>query len=548
MRWPGLVALPSFLCTLWLAGPLAADPAEITAIVVDLKQLQQTEDVHLIRAASTVRVPLVLGVKLELGDSLENLSGKPVVELKCPNGTIYTFRNKFRVVLIPPSQAGCAVDVLSGSLDVLADQPTEVNAGGVRLGSEGTVYSVTVDSSAGAQRLRVAVFEDEVKIPGEEPIGQGAALTITTKSRRRSPIDRFKDVFPLAASFARLDVARARNAERASKAFQLLKERHAEVLTMPDNREHRIALARTQLYYDVRNGNVSYQLRRLGMTERDLQNPEPVGRPDPDQGGTLDCAVRILEHRPSEEVEGKFELAGSARVPEGHHLWVFVRPMIEERWFPAEGTFDAFDGSTWRWSAIAYLPEAETVSSDLELTAAVVTQEQHQGLQGRVFSQPGKPQPIRIPATTCIAAVVKVKRSPSTSRPDTPPEGLDGCTVRIREPRPSQKVPGRIEVVGNARIPDGHHLWVFARRIDFSSLWWPQGEGTVDDNGKWRAVAILGEPRDVGEVFELTAAIFPPVQHQRLLSSAVKSGEPRPIEMPAAACAAEVVEVKRTKW
>lgn len=419
MRWPGLMALRYFLCALWLAGPVAADPAEITAIVVNFKQLQRTEDVQLIRAASTARVPLVLGVKLELGDSLESLSGKPVVELKCPNGTIYTFRNKFRIVLVPPSQAGCAVNLLSGSLDVLADQPTEVNAGGARLGSEGTVYSVTVDSSAGAARLRIAVFEGRVKISGDEPIGQGAVLAIQEKDRSRSPIDPAQDILPLAATFARLDVARAQNAEAVAEAFRTLKGLHVQVLTMPDDREPRIALARAQLDYGIQNGNASYQLRRLGMTERELQlNPEPSKQPEPAQGDASDCEIKILQHYPGKEGES-LEIVGSARKPDGHHhIWAFVRPVDEPLWFPIQ--VGDFDPNTGKWSTTPNLPWAKDVSSDFELTAAVVTRETDSQLASiflSAFRSGDEPQPIEMPTATCVSAVVRVK---STSPPAPP--------------------------------------------------------------------------------------------------------------------------------
>lgn len=542
MRWPGLKALPCFLCTLWLPGPLVAGPAEITAIVINLKQLQRTEDVQLIRAASTAREPLVLGAKLELGDSLEGLSGKTVVELKCLNGTIYTFRNHFRVVLVPPSQAGCAVDVLNGGLDVLADRPTEVNSGGVRLGSEGTVYSVTVNSSAGSARLRIAVLEGQVKISGDEPIGQGAVLAIREKDRSRSQIDPAQDILPLAATFARLDVARAENAERDSEAFRTLKVLHAQVLTMPEDPERRIALARAQLHYGVQNGNASYQLRRLGMTERELQlDPEPLDRPDPAQGGASVCTVQILEQR-FEEVEGEIELEGSARIPDGHHLWLFVRRINTPLWWPHKGTFDA---KTGEWSAFA-----AKVHSDFELMAAVVTEEQNRELQGTLSQQSGESQPIEMPTATCVAAVVKV-RKPS---PPVPPQSdvLD-CAVRVLEPRPGQEVESRIVVTGSASIPAGHHhLWVFARRVDFrlAALWWPQGEGTFDaSNGRWSVVTTLGGFQDVGWEFELTAAVFTQQQQQELLGylhNSMKSGDFRPMEMPAAVCAAAVVEVKRT--
>lgn len=124
------------------------------------------------------------------------------------------------------------------------------------------------------------------------------------------------------------------------------------------------------------------------------------------------------------------------------------------------------------------------------------------------------------------------------------------CEVRVLEPRPGQEMASRITIAGNAVIPDGHHLWVFARRIDFRPLWWAQGEGTFDGStGNWSAFATLGGPEDVSWDFELTAAVVTREQHLKLrenLLKAMQSGNFRPIEMPAAACVAGAVKVKKT--
>jgi hypothetical protein len=125
------------------------------------------------------------------------------------------------------------------------------------------------------------------------------------------------------------------------------------------------------------------------------------------------------------------------------------------------------------------------------------------------------------------------------------------CAIRILEPRPGQEVASRIKVEGTASIPDGYHLWVFARRSDFQPLWWSQGEGTVDaKTGKWSAFATLGVPEDVSYDFDLTVAIVVREQYLQLrdnLLKAMKSGEFRPTEIPAAACVAGAVKVKKTK-
>jgi polyisoprenoid-binding protein YceI len=277
------------LCTFFCPLSLFADQAEVTAIVLGLKQVRKTEDVQLIRVATAAKEPLTLGARIEIGDSLKSISGKPVVELKCPNGTVYVFREKFEVVLIPPTKASCAIDVRKGSLGILADSPTEINSGGVHLGSEGTVYSVSVDHSEVSAQLRIAVFEGKVKLLGENPISQGTTFTINGKIPSLSQLNEERDVLPVAAALARVDAARARSSVDEQKIFQALVERHALVLIAPEDREVRLALARAQSQYGIQGGSAAYQLRRLGLTEKDLANDKEMrqGRPVGDESNTV---------------------------------------------------------------------------------------------------------------------------------------------------------------------------------------------------------------------------------------------------------------------
>jgi hypothetical protein len=242
---------------------LLAAQAEVTEIVKDLRSIQKSDEVQITRASNFKKEPMSIGAKLDVGDSFKNTSGKPVVELKCLDGTIYIFREKFEVVLITPIKAGCAVDVSKGSLNVLADRPTEVNVGGVHLGSEGTSYWVDVDSSAKVAQRHIAAFEGRVTIAGAEAISQGTTLTIKKNNWSRGKIDINNDVQPTAIALARLDAARVRNREISQQAFSVLKENHAAVLVAPDNHDQRLALVQSQLYYGIQDGNVEYQRRWL---------------------------------------------------------------------------------------------------------------------------------------------------------------------------------------------------------------------------------------------------------------------------------------------
>jgi|GEM_PF-116038 len=270
MLWLRFAILLCSLCIFFCPCSLLADQARVTAIALDLKQIRETEDVQIVRAANAKKEPLMLGAKLEIGDSLRSISGKPIVELRCPNGTVYVCRGKFEVVLIPPTSANCAVDVLNGSLDVLTNSPTEVNGGGVHLASEGTVYSVNVNRLSVAEPFRLAVFDGKVKILGDNSVGQGAAFAIQEKIRNRSQLNEERDVLPVAAALAQVDTACSRSSVDGQKIFQTLRERHALVLIAPENREERLALVRTQVMYRIQSGSAAYQVRRLGLAEEDL--------------------------------------------------------------------------------------------------------------------------------------------------------------------------------------------------------------------------------------------------------------------------------------
>lgn len=148
----------------------------------------------------------------------------------------------------------------------------------------------------------------------------------------------------------------------------------------------------------------------------------------------------------------------------------------------------------------------------------------------------------------CAAAVATPMAPPSAQR------GAGECTVQITEPRPGQAVALNAIVEGTATLPFDHHLWLFARPVfTFRTLgkWWPQGEGIVDAAGAWKLPATFGSPqKNIGEDFDVTAAVFAPQRHAQLvdyLEKAMNAHDFQPIRMPAVACASAVATVvKRT--
>lgn len=124
------------------------------------------------------------------------------------------------------------------------------------------------------------------------------------------------------------------------------------------------------------------------------------------------------------------------------------------------------------------------------------------------------------------------------------------CVLQVREPRSGQEVASGVSVEGIASLPPGQHLWVFARRVNFKPLWWPQGEALVDPNsGKWKVFATIGAPQDVGWDFDVAVAVFATEEHLQLqngLTKAMETGNFRPIRMPEAVCPPIMLGVKKT--
>jgi len=135
------------------------------------------------------------------------------------------------------------------------------------------------------------------------------------------------------------------------------------------------------------------------------------------------------------------------------------------------------------------------------------------------------------------------------------PCGADMCQIRIGDPRNGQTVGLTFNVKGNMKLPADHHLWVFARPVNnfrTLQLWWPQGEATVDSaTGDWELPATFGSPqKNIGDKFDLTAAVFAPEQHYQLvayLQQAMEANNYKPISMPAAVCSATSATVRKTK-
>ncbi len=199
------------------------------------------------------------------------------VELRCPPGSGDTYRliGPFRVLIDVPRRARCHVNLLSGELNILAEQPTEQTVGAITLGSRGTQYVVTARRTADGFTPRVVVFDGDVSVrTGEASIeaGAGSSLTYDAASAgfRTSRVTD-QQYRRWSGLYARFDVHEAveRGAAIPEPARDAVQSRldslHYQVLTNPEDAERRAALARAQIEYRMID-HARFNLERAGIT------------------------------------------------------------------------------------------------------------------------------------------------------------------------------------------------------------------------------------------------------------------------------------------
>ncbi len=124
----------------------------------------------------------------------------------------------------------------------------------------------------------------------------------------------------------------------------------------------------------------------------------------------------------------------------------------------------------------------------------------------------------------------------------------DRFVIHVTNPeRDGLEVGKGILVSGTADLPAGYHLWVFARRVNFEGLWWPQNEARINSRtGDWRVYANLGGEQDIGWEFDLAIAAFDEDGHIRLRNyrqKGIDTGDWPAIRMPAAAAPPKIFQV-----
>ncbi len=122
--------------------------------------------------------------------------------------------------------------------------------------------------------------------------------------------------------------------------------------------------------------------------------------------------------------------------------------------------------------------------------------------------------------------------------------------VQITDPpRDGTPVGKGMAVTGKATVPNGYHLWILTRRIDFDGVWWPQGEAKIDPvTREWRVGVTFGQEEDIKWDFQLAAMVFNEEGHiilDEYRKKALKSGDWKPIEIPETAAPPQIIKVKK---
>lgn len=268
MRNHSLVA--AFVCLL-LAAP-AAGQVRVTTLAKAGNAIQETREIRLARFADLTEVNhLRVGEELGDGDLLSALAPDLFVELTCQKGTLLRLTGVFRTVVSVPEAADCGLEPLSGGVDVLTDEPTEIGIGGKTLGTKGTRYAVRLSRGAAGPNCQVLVFEGQVEVRGgteREVISTSQSLTLSRQASQAKPrVVTEDEIQRWARLYASFDLAKAeaagvvRYGEQQAEMEAELTRLHAAVLKDPTATRPRLELAVAQTANQV-GDEALYNLQR----------------------------------------------------------------------------------------------------------------------------------------------------------------------------------------------------------------------------------------------------------------------------------------------
>lgn len=260
-------------------GARAAAPIRVRSLSIGERSVAEASEVlYSPFADAGGERAVIVGMALEAGDLLSSRSSEVVVGLDC-GGSVAVLSGGFRVLINTTEGEDCVLDLLSGVLDVLADAPTEVNVGGVVLGTEGTAYSVWPTRRDDEPRTYVCVYDGSVSVrgarelPAIDRIGGGTGVVLGEQEAATLPQREFERQSEQSAqAYARQALARyaledVRDAP-ATGAYDQLHALYQAVLRDADAPEPRVELAKALLRYDE-VGKAAYQLRRAGVIDEE---------------------------------------------------------------------------------------------------------------------------------------------------------------------------------------------------------------------------------------------------------------------------------------
>ncbi len=298
-RAKGVAGLGLALMIALAPGTLTAETAraEVSGILVEAEALDSSTAVRVSRIETFTEEELIkIGTQLAIGDMLTSLTGDVSVELACGESTILRFANRFQVIINPPEEADCAVNFLNGDLDVLTNEPTEVEVGTVILGSEGTQYSVEVSRADGELDRQLIVFDGKIRVRGPEidsEVETGATWRLRKGDSAWGRVDD-DQLARVSSRYARFDAARVSpdSGESRAEAQARFTKLHYQVLEKPSEPVYRGELAKEQLkvnlapqaYYHLRRGDITTS-EKLTTYRIDAQIATELAKP-----ATLDRA------------------------------------------------------------------------------------------------------------------------------------------------------------------------------------------------------------------------------------------------------------------
>jgi len=265
-----------------IAAPIAANAqAVVRTIIVGERPVRDTEAIHLSRFADfAVQKKIAVDTALQVGDLITTAAPDTniLLEIGCPaNGrTLFRFSGAFRVVVLPPrADVPCVLQLLAGGVDVMAEEPTEINAGGVVLGSKGTQYAVHLRRTESGPVCEGVVYENDLLIrttQKEIPLSTSRSWVFNFATATGQQGDIPEGLLRQSAVIAsRFDVARLRDAAVAKPVPAAEIERqeselvalHMEVLKAPANKDARLRLGTKQETVGSL-ASARYNLQRVG--------------------------------------------------------------------------------------------------------------------------------------------------------------------------------------------------------------------------------------------------------------------------------------------